>query len=493
MSFELTDKSRASVLVAILGNSDVEFDKGSAPTVHWESGPRNARCNGKALLAALDAAQDPTSIYRAIKLPLLLPILGQLYESGQRPDTILLVATDQPLTVGREHGGGDTIQYGELIKRYIRDVEKFPEGAIEIVPFSGDPTDYGVTFVCLRRLFADLCKRYEPGASICHLAVTGGTPALASALLMEGVAAYGAEARVYYVPRGSEQPRPVPIVQDLRAQTLRGALHVTVEAHAYAAATALIAAEPGAFDTLLPADQPLAPLFKALLRHGNLRLNADLAGARHALALHATELRAMLPRLEKRILLTEPTSDRERDAQILRDIIASAEVMYELGHLFDFITRVATFVESASAYIARYYFGVEETRQEGGGAPTIAPWVEQDPALKKCLRTVRYEGAPTRITYVKVMSCLARKNEELRPVKQVICDQRLTDLHDLRNACVHRYSEITTEKLREKWGGDPSTIVAGLRNVARVAGIDDVDDSPFDALQEALRELLAQP
>src|SRR5206468_12737858 len=110
----------------------------------------------------------------------------------------------------------------------------FPPAAIQTGPhFTDNPADYGDALPFLRRLLAALRDEPSAAGATFHLALTGGTPALTAALLIEGVGTFGAAARVHYVDRRTDSARSLDVVRDLQAQALRRALRAQVGAHAY--------------------------------------------------------------------------------------------------------------------------------------------------------------------------------------------------------------------------------------------------------------------
>lgn len=104
---------------------------------------------------------------------------------------------------------------------------------------------------------------------------------------------------------------------------------------------------------------------------------------------------------------------------------------------------------------------------------------------------MKIEGPPTQYLYKMVIAYFVKRDPARKPLHKAVTDQRLTDLSELRNAAVHRFDDITPAKLRAVWREDPAGIVLELRRLAELAGIANVEHSPYSALRGALGRLLA--
>lgn len=364
------------VLIAVIGTSDIKV-----PPAVADPDSREARAIGRALIQRL--AERGAVEYSAELVPKYLDFLAG---RGQHPDQVLLIATDQPESEPRR--GQDTVFFAELVQRDLVAARGFDAGTVRIVRYTASPADYGETFSFFRQFCAAL-RREAAGATTYHLALTGGTPALTAALLSEGVSIFG-DAEVIYLDRGAIEARAPQVALDLRAQALRRALRTHVDAHGYAAALALCRREEAVFDALLP-DASRRDLVRALLAHAAERLNANQAGACEALSrIVASDL---LPEEYAAIALPQATSAEAIDAQTIREVIASAEVMYGLAHYFDFITRVGTFMDTYGKYVAQHIFGAQPSPvPKSRDKITLEPWIQQQPDL--CTYLVTEKSAP---------------------------------------------------------------------------------------------------
>ena len=475
-------------LIAVIGNSDVRVP--AEATRHpAAAGLAGARSIGEALLNRYDTAAAVE-----YETPILPPIVRDLATGESRPDRIILIATDQPETTEAKYRASDTLAYAELVRRRLIAGQGIPDEAIAIEVYRENPADYAMTFPWLRERCAAWQAQAGSGPQLWHLAVTGGTPALTAALLIEGVAAFGAAARVHYLDRGATASRTIDVARDLQAQLLRRTLRVQIKTHAYAAALVLCEATSGPFAALLsdllpdPVDQTL---FIALVRHASERLNANLRDAE--LALEGVEL-MRLPDDERTAIAIARSSDtRARDAQTIREVIASARVMFELRHYFDFVTRVATFVDVCLKYVALYLLGVEVTK-DAEQRDSVVPWVDQRPALRDHLQGLgtRYDGVPNQRVYRDIITFLAQGTAH-EPLALALSQRRLQDLTALRNSSVHNFTRIRHKTLKDKWKADPETIIPALREIAAEAGIADVAHDPYAAAQRVLLRLLDRP
>ncbi len=472
-------EARQQFLISVIGNNDIAL-----PPEAREADGRDARAVGAALLQRL--AEGRTVHYRVELVPKYIAFLAQ---RGQRADRVVLIATDQPESEPRR--GQDTVFYAKLVKRHLTTDLDFADDAVTIIPCTVNPADYGQTFPFIRQLCEDLrCE--EAGATTYHLALTGGTPALTTALLSEGVSIFE-DAEVLYLDRGAVEARSPQVALDLRAQALRHALRTHIDAHSYAAALDLCEREQTPFAALLP-DSSRRDLVRALLRHATERLNANLIGAREALS--AKQVVLLDADEREAILLGEETTAKRRQrepaarGQRIKEIIASAHVAYRQERYFDFITRIGTFVDMFLTYLALVHCGVQETPL--GSKWTIAPWIDQHPELVEVLQAkmTEYNGIPNQRVYREVVTFLTR-DTPLAPLAAQLCARNMEELTALRNDAVHEYGRIRVTTLREKWGDDPRTIIPALRAMAESAGITGIASDPYEAIQGALRRLLA--
>lgn len=466
----------STILVATIGNSDVQETGPDGGFAHYP----HARRVGRDLVEMIDAGEDLREI---CALPIIGPTVEKLVTLGAPPDHVVLIATDQPESAGDGHRK-DTLYYARVVRWFLERWEGL-SATITTWEYRANPADYGVSFPWMRVRMGDLLAHY-PGAAV-YVSPVGGTPAMASALIIEAVAHFGAQARILYKDRDATEARAVDAAEDLLAQNLRRSLAAAINAYSFTAADALCDASPAAVATLIPHEAKRL-LFRALLRHGTERLNANSKGARQALRNRDLKL---LTEDERRIMRAAPVPDgRETDAETIREVIAQARLLFSQRRYYDFASRIGTFLDTATRYTALHRCGV--TEDTGGSAP-LARWYERDcpEPVRRRLRGIgfRYtEKIVTRDMYRTLISQLMTPDVE--PVYHFLDAPGLHEIDLLRNGCLHRFDGITAEEIAVRWGDSRTDIVTYLEEVAARMGIRNATDDPYGTLRRALHRLM---
>jgi hypothetical protein len=477
--------ARTHVLIAAIGNSDVQ-DLGPGGI---ERSTMSAREHGQLLLELLDSGADPRELY---DIPIIRPVLRGLIADGGMTTQMILIATDQPDGSG-EGREKDTIYYAELVRRYVEAAELMDAESVQVTRMERNPADYGETFPFCRSLLAELYARY--GDVAWHISVSGGTPALTAALVTEGVNVLGPALSIRYKDRESATARELNVAQDLRAQLLRRSLETHIQAFNFTAAHELCeqAGTAPALGALIE-DAKRRSLFRALLRHAYERLNANLVDAHRALL--GKDLGVLRDEERSAVTLVVDGVERDRDAQTVREVIAAARIMYLQRRYFDFVTRVATFLDTCIRYVALYHFGIEETliTDSRGSHSSLAPWVDnmspEQSRGKLRDMLLKYDDRPSRYLYRQMMYALPSDRAQQTLVSE-LSSRSLADLAELRNGSVHRYDGIGQKTLEDAWHGDPRSITETLSTIAQHAGITGIESDPYAMLRNALLQLLS--
>lgn len=163
-------------------------------------------------------AQAALSRYTELRAEFALPIIGKaLHYLADRQIAlarVILIASDQPASVAGHFSLSDTVHSATLIARLLADgLAPYPPIAPDRIETwiiqdehgrGGDPSDYDLALrFCERRLLAlaQACP-----AHTAFLQVSGGTPAMTTALLIAGTEAFGGRTEVLAIP-----PHTAPI------------------------------------------------------------------------------------------------------------------------------------------------------------------------------------------------------------------------------------------------------------------------------------------
>lgn len=479
------------ILIAVIGGSDVMED-GQPFQRPYEGGQQRLRrvTNGQ-------SDEEKRKQLAEIRLPLLEPLLTSLPAVERRLDQIVLIGTEQ-----QPCQPDDTRPCRDLVVAKLVGEHGYDHAIFLSKNYTENPADYERTFSYMQQLFAGLLRDFPAGSTTCHLALTGGTPQLTTALLIEGFNAYGAQARMHYQSKTVQKPQTLAIVQNLQAQALRQALRTHIEHYAYGAAERLVSEQQEAFRTLCPTDDQ-RQLIKGLLQHGARRLHANLTGARQRLKAQYQD-RMSAAQWNALSLQDHPAGSRQADAQTIREIIAAADVMYKRGHYFDFITRVGTFRDLYARYVACHKHGAKLSPSTGDKL-TFEAWLDE-PAqteLKRWLQNGHHDiTKPPMHGLFRAVSqfyCGRNRNERDRCYPGFRDDGPLEELADLRHSTVHGYEDITHNLIQDTWNATRVTvvgatsgekIVAHLWELASRIGVPDGDRDPYKTLNEVLLQQL---
>lgn len=476
-----------SILVlANIGNSDLSVD-GSLL--------RRPRSEGEAVWQQRDAHR--------FAMPIIEPCIAEVLKNHQRIDRVVLFYTDQPETSETmkpdRHGvplrDKDTIWCARIIDHLLR--ERFGEriGQVErqvIARIDGgsiNPSMYDEAFDAYAGLVARLL---DPQVETCYVLMTGGIPACNSALQLQAISGFGERCRVLYQPEGGSP-------YDLRVgdQILK----------TFRRATAIEALERLDFATALPIVRQLGnDALIALVEYAHYRECFDFERAREALnrgvRQASGDLRTFLTGLQRDLdhLISQPDM-----SALLRELVANATITLRNGRYADFLGRIFRFQEAALRFIVKTYAQLPTDMGKEAKAtnlPVYRQRIDDDPGLKAWLDARTIDGTPLRydMPNIPAMQAILEyiiDEESVRPdgrpylkkeergrltgVKKRL--DRITALSQLRHQSIiaHGFAGVSRERLAEACGGDPESLIADLKKIVELLGLNS-GDSPFERI-----------
>ena len=454
---------------------------------------------------------DPGRYAGAVTFPLIGASLRWLLEEeGVPPDDlqIHLFATDQrrPPVTPEGEWLKDTIDFAEVIRRGLMDgwleweMEteegrrerrplRLPKRQVRVHRIQYNPADYRDMLHYFSRELPRLSERAGEVERV-YLEVTGGTPAMASMLLVAGVEVFGRRLHTLYVGRGADRPYRVGIGERLLRRRSFAALKEQIGLHAYAVARSALAEEG---EWLLP-DRERRACVDALLEYADRRLAFDFERARRA-ARRAVEHAP--PEARSRVLGWERELQSRETADLLAELVHSMRIKYRLGEYADFLSRLFRFQEAALRYLAERV-GLQYKDEEGKYVDPA--WLRNVPGLEPFLREYPLEGGElrvdiplNRISLGAIVDFFAQTDPDLRAaIGERDGLRRLSSLARLRNKGLagHGFEGIGKEDLAKAFGEDADQIVPFVEDLyARVCGRP-VPPDPYAAVNGLLQEML---
>ncbi len=450
-------------------------------------------------------AQAALSRYTELRAEFALPIIGKaLHYLADRQIAlarVILIASDQPASVAGHFSLSDTVHSATLIARLLADgLAPYPPIAPDRIETwiiqdehgrGGDPSDYDLALrFCERRLLAlaQACP-----AHTAFLQVSGGTPAMTTALLIAGTEAFGGRTEVLAIP-----PHTAPIAlttgRRLLAAPLRATIQSNAATYAYAAAVrTLLEQEAIITDRLDPA---AAKLLAPLLSYAHHRFNFDFASARRALdkAGPAGPWQAEFDELRAQV--TEP--DR---VMRLAEVVHAAAARYQIGLYADFLTQVVRFEENLLRYLCLQRgarFRNRQRRLDDDGPFLDREWLRQRPFTLTRDRDPSRDLHADRAVLRELLEKLITERRERHHELLTAIDQ-LGELVKRRNELTHQLEGVQQIGLARAFAGPAAApaaadrIVPHLQQVYEQACGQPLPASPYQRINALLDRLLRPP
>ncbi|MCZ7554434.1 MAG: hypothetical protein M5U05_17955, partial [Anaerolineales bacterium] len=451
------------LFIANVGNRDVQVP-GRTDL------PREARLLGQQLLDEWSAVAD------SLELPILVKALQCVVRKHSGPvDRVVLVASDQQ---DEKYRLSDTILLAEVIARLLREHKRWnslakPE-AISIVRAEQSPADYDY----MLHVYETLTKQVaaEQIYDQVYLAVSGGTPAMASMLMFQGIRAFGERALPLYVTPHHAMPISLDIGQKLTLDALIEDLERNVKDFQYRAALSLTKARR---KLLLRewAPEKLEAL-TAVLRYATQRFNFDFTAAEKAI--FGADRGLPAPFVTRIHLLADDLQARD-EVWLMREEIYGAELDFYLGAYKDALNNVFAFREELLRQLAvRHGAHLIETEK---GDMLAEDWLKSEPDLKKYLRSRSINPKRTATTYVfeHILCFRAETMPDLAEFLDEITE--LKKLADLRNKATHQHAGVSQSTLVDAFGGEISTLLQHMWALFNLfTGKDRPAANPYDAI-----------
>jgi hypothetical protein len=486
-------------LLANIGHHDLQLRQGVEA---WGLGPGSIPADRMAEVGALLGSVGPAQAQELVTT-LDLPILRRYVEYAQdehlRFEDVVLFGSSQDDTA---QAAKDTYPIACALQRWATALG-LEAARIVAVPVKANPSDLGQMLAFYETELERVARRLAGRAEQVdvYVGLTGGTPQMNTALLLQGLEAFGPPCRLQalYVPLG-QGARRVTALYRLRRKMNYHSLRALAQTGEY---SALI-------ESLGETEEGLQASLVQLARYGRSRLNSDWVEARRMLERAAEHLYRpeTLPRhaqLER--WLGDLQGLREPTASVwLREQAWQAEAVLRQGNLWAFLVRVASFRENALEVLARR-LGAELT---DNGRYLSPEWLRAMPALGAfaAQRDVDLKRELNHLILETVTEFLAHQAGGL-PCQQLAALKALGLLVRLRNDAAHKGRPVTVADCEQRFAqgvenhpgsrsyfhqGVPGldALVGGITRLATELSDNMERSNPFFELNETLVELLVR-
>lgn len=435
------------------------------------------------------------------QLRIIAKALRYLAERNVILARVVLIASDQPVSVGEQFYQSDTVYTAQIIARLLADgLTPYPPvdparietWIIQDEHGTGcDPSDYDLTLRFLERRLLKLAAEYPKHTAF--LEVTGGTPAMTTGLLIAGTEAFGGRTEVLSIHPTQPTPIALNTGRRLLATPLRATLLSNAATYAYAAAVRTLLEQEAIITDRL--DPVAAKLLAPLLAYAHHRFNFDFTNARRALnkaepagpwQAEFTELRAQV---------TEP--DR---LMRLAEVVHAAAARYDIGLYADFLTQVVRFEENLLRYLCLQHGVRFRSRQytidEDG------PYLDRE-WLQRQSFTLSRDRDPSRDLLVDrsvLRELIGRLSDLTDPRQQQLLKDidQLGELVKRRNELTHNLAGVQKVGLARAFAGPDAAstaadeIVPHLKRLYKQACKQSLPPSPYQHINHLLAQLLRQ-
>ena len=486
---DLGEDRMKAVLLANIGNSDLELDRSLLP-----QSDRMPRAMGEAVKSDFERYRS------SIKLPLLLPALERVkaQEHCQLVDINLYLFTSnqKQALVDVDNWEKDTHPVGEAIQLYFNRVLQIPKKQIFLSAIEGNPADYANALAFHQRTLTQLGAELPADLPV-YLEVSGGTPAMTAMLIVMGAEVFGDRVTTLYVDRGSSAATEVGVARSLFARKTREAMRSQLRLHAYSAAQRTLE-DSG---SVISRDEGQRDLIRCLLGYADRRLAFDFKRAVEELsAAHSIgEMQAQITFWVREL----ETGGTQKN---LEEVIHSAVVKAEQGEFAELTQRLFRFQEATLHHMAEVAGVAFGNRSENLSESWLKGQTGLEAYLAKYRRArngdmllpeqsaiaVDVKRSLNRYSLGAIVEYFAQSGSrvEWQPVLEDIF--RLSHAADLRNRGIagHGFDGISRADLEVAYGDSIETLLEDLRSIFDSVFGQPPGESPYARLNAMVEQLL---
>lgn len=459
-------------LICTVGNRDLEIDGQSAA----DRG-QTMREMAADILGRYDELRD------RLTAPMIERSVRYLRDVDEFPDQLVLVVTDRP--EGTPYRENDTCSAGEVVARCLR--ERYGIAKTFIKRLQGVPASVDAVMGEVSRWFPKWNSEFDR----IFLVTTGGTPAMATAMLLCALECCPDKVTPLYVPLGGE-PRPMDVIRRVLASNRRDDLAIAVAHERFGAALEIMPPTSDGLGVSPAAHRAL----QEVLAGADQRLRFDLAAAHHCLALARREAGLSEHAYQRLVELQHGLPEPGDAAGLLGELFHNAWQQCRHEEYADFALRLFNFQQAALRLASERaavrfsgkgeFIASEWLEGERAFADACAAWIAPDGTTGLEIRGGRATGP--------ILLCLVHYLAGTRQLSPAVYEAaaRLQRVADLRNRsfAAHDFDPVRRADLEQRFGGSLDEMRDTMRELYCRATGKDLGADPFELTQELCRTLL---
>jgi DNA-binding protein Fis len=473
----------AGILIFNIGNSDVQVkeDFELQPGSLLRKGPierKKARETGEKLLNRYMQLKNEKKNDMAFDLllqKLEYPIFEKVIKDIDASDliSIFLIASDQKNDLNCQ----DTIFYAELIKEYFN-IAKIQKGSklgcnkdciIRVITTDKNPADYDDMNEFYKEKLRHLPKIDANNLSKIYICISGGTQAMNTMLLINGVNIFNYKLEVLYVLPHMTRPLYLQVGKEILKNLIKERLAFTIKSYDFHAAAELLKEHQNLFEQA----REFNKIYHAT-RYAHARVSFDFKTAndeiRQCITNSSGEDRIFFSDYQEQVQF----EDNHDDLKYFLELYGNAKYHIDRGEYIDFLGRIFRMQEAAFYHLAQAKgVGIEYN----GNSPRInQKWLSENPALERYLENyITRNGASlcykdrelNRTILEAILGFYAQTDGTLQHIMNAI--KKIDKLATLRNhtPLAHGYQGASKEIIEQQYGEPFEALYDNLKYIVK--------------------------
>ena len=448
------------LLICNIGNRDVTVPAGSLPN--------DAEANHRAKISYL--REHKATIKDSIQITMIQKIIDYLERDSL--DYILLFGTQQ---TNSAYQHTDTLADAELISELLVERWKFRPEQILVHALSANPIHQNELIRFYEPVLAAYDQQLQPSQVI--LEVTGGTPAMSTALQLTGTEIFQERALPVYIAPDSALPQPISIGRRILGGPLRKVIQANLATFQYHAALDSWRLYRPYFTDLQ--SESSAKVIEGMLAHAAARVNLDVPQALLAIrglvgladGVHDTKIHSLYNALT-------PLSHENA----LAEVLALAEIRLKTNSYADFLTQLVRYVENSLRLVClrlNIPFINWQGQADPHGAKVDAGWLRQQRIEKISVGQAGLQ---------KLLSSYAPQDANVQLVLKLA--KACQPLIELRNEITHSLGGVSQAQIEQAYGATVNTILNNIQQSYQQLTQRSLNQNPYDAINQWIVQLL---
>ena len=473
-----------TVYLANVGTNDVQREGKLIPS---------PRVEGKALL------ENYENVRGQLQAPILVPGLRRAITEAGSIDRLVLFVTDQPDYVEERYRLRDTLYFGELLKRLLKDMPDIGpyvrEILLETIP--GNPADHRITLPFYQRVLPRVVSDHVVTV---YVAPVGGVDAANEALWITAVRLFSHKVQIIYVtPEGHVED--IPLGDLILGDYTRQRAMAMLSRYDFGGLAAMLADTPRWGTSWLP------PFLRALDKRMHFDFDGAIRELEDALRRATGGDRARVNRLLSALRvwnqdIVPPRSGdppEQWDAWLESQRHGLAELYWNIyikaqrGEWVDFLGRVFRLTEGLERLVFEDHTR-HSTEKFAGDFQDFTTWLEQEEDLLEYLakHDVHSPIMPNTWVLERIIAYWVQERglgPQYGRIYKLI--QLVRQLSDLRNKSIiaHGWQGVSREDIERETNTDVERFLDTLRVILSNLGIP-IEEHALETHVQPVRQML---